>query len=329
MFYMGAVVMAIYTIHPQAAKYASIGLALLFIIIAWTQAYSKHIKYWLAFEKPVDAPNQDDYIDASLAYFRFWDRAHIYFIALASGFLFRELDDAKHRISITTSTLFQFLGCALLFIVNASLFDDLSEFDNSLPHLYEYKQYGKWDNASQAAYFALARPGWGIGLTLLSYSFMYKSTTRGFFQQMLSLPIYSPLGKLTFIGYLIHLPFMDLIKNVNETWSHFSPITVCVMFFGIASISLLSAFVLYFIFEFPFATVEKWIFEPRSRPQNESKRKNSGMSVQNGLAAQIGVAGLTENLLTSAEQNTSKNGGEKVMLAEGQLYEPIEKNQYA
>merc|ERR1719461_1544596 len=194
MFYMGAVVMAIYTIHPQAAKYASIGLALLFIIIAWTQAYSKHIKYWLAFEKPVDAPNQDDYIDASLAYFRFWDRAHIYFIALASGFLFRELDDQKHRISITTSTIFQFFGCILLFIVNASLFDDLSAFDNSLPHLAATKQYGRWGNASQAAYFALARPAWGIGLTMLSYGFMYKpTTTRGFLDSLLSLPVYSPL----------------------------------------------------------------------------------------------------------------------------------------
>jgi len=260
MYYIAIIILSFYIVNRYVAIGMSVICTLLFTIIAWNQAWVSHESWNGVFyyhvwpSKVIPAENE-------MYYFRFWNRAGVYFLGLTAGLIFRELDARKHKISRCLSTWLQLFSCILLFLICSIFFTDI----RGPPKGHKFTEVlglAGWTNMGEAAYLGLARPSWGFGLSVLAYSFIYTEGEKGFFNRMLSLPIYSPLGKLTFVGYLIHLDWIQLYAaTAAGLWEHYTPISQLRDFLGFLCITLLSAFTIHMIFELPFAKLERLIFE--------------------------------------------------------------------
>merc|ERR1712091_92456 len=114
---------------------------------------------------------------------------------------------------------------------------------------------------------------------------MYKEGRKGFLNLMLSLPIYAPLAKLSFLGYLIHLDWIQLFSATQAgLWEHYTPVSQLRNCFGYIAIALLSALVIHMIFELPFARLEKLLFEGSgSREQRKPNRDQHLRAVPNHM----------------------------------------------
>jgi len=71
---------------------------------------------------------------------------------------------------------------------------------------------GRWGKTAQSFFYALSRPTWGVALALMTFAFKYMNEDsenngngqKSMVKAFLSLEIWQPLGKLTFVMYLIH-----------------------------------------------------------------------------------------------------------------------------
>merc|ERR1719464_1729653 len=117
----------------------------------------------------------------------------------------------------------------------------------------------RWSDTANELYYALSRTAWGVGLGLMTFAFKYldedtenngngqKSMVKAF----LSLEIWQPLGKLTYVMYLIHIIiYMWWVGDIEmptyyTEWSEL--LLVIGMWFIVASWAL----VLWFVIETP------------------------------------------------------------------------------
>merc|ERR1719419_53608 len=202
MFLITMIIIAFYIYNKRVALSMAAFAAILFSAVAINQAWVNQQSY-TGFYKH-EWPQSRAGSDQGLYYFRFWNRAGVYFVGLMVGFIFRELDVINHKISPYVSTVLQLFACLMLFTIAAVLYTDITGPPMGHAWLDLIGKAG-WTNVGEAVYIGLARPCWGIGLSILAYSFIYNDGQKGFLNRMLSLPVYSPLSKLSFVGYLIHL----------------------------------------------------------------------------------------------------------------------------
>jgi len=279
MYCIAVIIVAFYILNRNIAIGMSAFCTLLFTIIAWNQAYVTQQSY-----PPFYWPDPNTSAEGGAYHVRFWNRAGVYFVGLTVGFIFRELDAKKHKIGACVSSLLQLFSCLLLFLICSILFTNITRPKKGYLW-YHLVGNASWTNMGWAAYLGLARPAWGIGLSILSYSFIYNEGGKGCFNRMLSLPVYSPLAKLSFVGYLIHLDWIQLYGATQAgLWEHYTTVSQVRNFLGYICMALLSAFVIAMICELPFAKLERLLFDVGGFKCRNQKLTNNGVQNQQKVA---------------------------------------------
>jgi len=117
----------------------------------------------------------------------------------------------------------------------------------------------RWNDLSNQFYYALGRPAWGVGLALLTFGWKYmdedtenngdgqKSMVKAF----LSLEVWQPLGKLTYVMYLVHLIVFAWWIGDAETVTYYSEWNELLLIIGIWIIVMTIGVVLWFVIEKP------------------------------------------------------------------------------
>ncbi|XP_037560094.1 nose resistant to fluoxetine protein 6 isoform X2 [Dermacentor silvarum] len=93
----------------------------------------------------------------------------------------------------------------------------------------------------------------------------------GFFNTFLSWSAFTPLSRLTFGVYIIHLPFLQLSLHIARERLFFSHFFVVSFFFTILVWSYLLSYLLFIFCEAPTGKLDKLIFEPRRKQADKEE----------------------------------------------------------
>jgi len=133
------------------------------------------------------------------SYFKPWTRMSVYFIGVAAMLIFIMIDEAYKNSRFVLSKV-QYFVCIMFscFIFAALVFWPYSDVKNAPEE--------RWSLLSNQMYYALSKLAWGFAMALLCFALKYKSDEqRSIIKAILSLEVYQPLGKLTYLMYLLHL----------------------------------------------------------------------------------------------------------------------------
>lgn len=148
---------------------------------------------------------------------------------------------------------------------------------------------GKWSNGSKQYFIGgnscqIAAPE--------ELDDCYCGSTGNIINRFLSLEIFTPLSKLSFVAYLIHLPLMSMFVGQTRGVFAFSHTLVIHLALSYLMMTFLLSFVLVHIIEFPFLTFESYLFNTLyrysdcrdERSTNTVKdKKSAGTRMQSGL----------------------------------------------
>lgn len=133
------------------------------------------------------------------SYFQPWTRMSVYFIGVMAMLIIITIDNKIKNFKLNKSIYFAlmilsgFIMCCLVFWP----YEDVKDAPEK-----------RWSLLSNQIYYALGRPAWGVALAIMAFALKYRDNSDGsksIIKSFLSLEIYQPLGKLTYLMYLIHL----------------------------------------------------------------------------------------------------------------------------
>lgn len=108
-------------------------------------------------------------------------------------------------------------------------------------------------------------------LCLAWITFACATRRGGFVNTFLSWSAFTPLSRLTFGVYIIHLPFLQLWVHISRERVFFSHFFVVSFFFNILVWSYLLSYLLFIFCEAPTGRLDKLIFEPRRVPADKEE----------------------------------------------------------
>jgi len=204
-----------------------------------------------------------------------WTRCGAYFVGFGFGLLCNWLEKChkkkggKPKVSALFSTALQMVaGGILLFVA-----------------MIQKTAYPKgktivqpvWSLNETAFFEALSRPGWAVGLSILTFSLMY-GPQKGFIGRFLSLEMWAPIAKLSFAGYVIHMAPIEFQAMQTVTSPHFTPFSLFEDFVSQTIFALGFAFIIWFLVEAPFATLSKELLKlvsggGKKKPKEPSFKK--------------------------------------------------------
>ena len=112
-----------------------------------------------------------------------------------------------------------------------------------------------WSHSETAAFYGFQRPCWGLGISLLFLPMLLGHWK--LVAWFLSLDIWTPLARLTFCTYLVHIHLgMVFFQSLNEAY-WFNDLNITIDFFFITFISFAAAIPLTLAVESPFMAMEK------------------------------------------------------------------------
>jgi len=185
------------------------------------------------------------------SYFQPWTRMSVYFIAVALAMIMIMIDEMKSRKFVLSACQYWACMVAAAFILLSLVvwpYQDVEDLPDD-----------RWNDLSNQFYYALGRPAWGVGLALLTFGWKYmdedtenngngqKSMVKAF----LSLEVWQPLGKLTYVMYLIHLIVFSWWVGDAETVNYYSEWNELLLIIGIWIIVMTIGVVLWFVIEKP------------------------------------------------------------------------------
>lgn len=126
--------------------------------------------------------------------------------------------------------------------------------------LYPYANGHDIDLLLSAVYNSLSRLAWGLCVCWVIFSCVH-GTEGGLVNSLLSLPVWVPLGRLTYAVYLVH-PFVIIaICTQRRTPLWVDDINISVFFIAFLVLSYAAGFMSTLLFEAPFVALEKIIFK--------------------------------------------------------------------
>ena len=119
----------------------------------------------------------------------------------------------------------------------------------------------RWSLLSNQFYFAFGRPAWGVAMALLTFALRYMDETKGvrgqqsMIKAFLSLEIYQPLGKLTYMMYLLHLLVFAWWAADLDFPAYYSEWNELLLIIGVWFIVATISVTLWFVMEKPIANM--------------------------------------------------------------------------
>jgi len=132
-----------------------------------------------------------------------------------------------------------------------------------------------WSSFSDSFMYAIDRPLWGIGITSLFIALYYKpNNIYSITNKLLSFQMYQPLGKLTFLMYLLHMPIYDWWIESSSVPIYYESWNIILLFCGIATVTFITALILWFIMEKPIANIVTHIINIISCKNNKTPKES-------------------------------------------------------
>ncbi|EFO97686.1 hypothetical protein CRE_16069 [Caenorhabditis remanei] len=133
----------------------------------------------------------------------------------------------------------------------------------------DYTSGHLWSPIQNVLYSCFSRVLWGIALSWIVISTYYQ---KGLINDFMSLPFWTPLARLSFCAYLIHIMVMGYFFGKNHSELYFSTLSYFFLdtVIPVTTISFVIAIFWSAMFEIPFAKIEGLIFGGAGRRQKSS-----------------------------------------------------------
>jgi len=257
-------------------------------------------------QNDIESTQNPDYMGKY--YFKPWTRCGAYFVGFGFGLLCNWLEKnkgGKPKVSALFSTGMQMVsGGILLFIAMIQK----TAYPKSVLH-------SVWSLNETAFFEALSRPGWAVGLSILTFSLMYGPQT-GFIGRFLSLEMWAPIAKLSFAGYVIHMAPLEFQAMHSVLPTHFTPFWLFKDFIAQTILTLGLAFIMWFLVEAPFVTLSKELLKLISGG-GKKKPKEPRASFKNVNAPRSSFRKLLEDDKRAPEQTSIAIGSSTTDQPEG------------
>uniref|UniRef100_A0AC35FUR8 Acyltransferase 3 domain-containing protein n=1 Tax=Panagrolaimus sp. PS1159 TaxID=55785 RepID=A0AC35FUR8_9BILA len=191
-------------------------------------------------------------------YYAAWIRCQIYIMGILVGWILQKYKNIK--INSILNFFLWIIGSALMLTV--------------LFGLYHYNRGNPLSLFWRAAYSALSKPAWGLGLSWLLISCYYGYG--GPINQFMSWNIWVPLGRLSYCAYLVHYPLITYFFGLEKNVIYFSSLWQIVLnfFVPITALSFAVAFILSVLVEVPAGKLETLLLRPQNQSEKPIKRAN-------------------------------------------------------
>ncbi|ULT87604.1 hypothetical protein L3Y34_007037 [Caenorhabditis briggsae] len=137
----------------------------------------------------------------------------------------------------------------------------------------DYSSGHLWSPVQTALYSGLSRVIWGLSLSWIVISTYYR---KGLINDFMSLPFWTPLARLSFCAYLVHIMVSGYFFGKNHSELYFSTLSYFFLdtVLPVTFISFIVAIFWSTMFEIPFAKIEGLVFggagrRKTTRPPNE------------------------------------------------------------
>jgi peptidoglycan/LPS O-acetylase OafA/YrhL len=211
-------------------------------------------------------------------YIKPYTRTPPYALAVASGVIlysYRKLQENKvifdrfaNAIAGAFSNLIVrclvfLLGVSLIDIFIFSQYDLYSHPGTNFLYPATYYKFDHWTDAQNTAFVALERLGYGLGLT-----FIFLPLLLGYFPkitQAMSHAAWSFIGRLTFVMYLIHYPFIFIIvmsQRSSEDMNTYNVVRDAVFYIAL---SIVASIPIVLLIEYPMVNLAKRILNRREK----------------------------------------------------------------
>ena len=167
-------------------------------------------------------------------------------------------DSWAHAIgNCFNNAYFRYVGYLLgLFLINFFLFIQYNAYEDV------DNGWTKWTHAENVLWYAFNRTAWGLGISLLFLPMLlgHWKVVAWF----LSLDVWTPLARLTFCTYLVHINLGMVYEESLNTAYWFNDLNITIDFFFLAATAYAAAIPLTLAVESPFMALEKLFKGKRS-----------------------------------------------------------------
>lgn len=181
-------------------------------------------------------------------YYTPWCRIGPFIVGIIAGYYIYK---CKNNPNFKLDNILNFIGWFLaLFTLGLMCFGTYPNFNaNPSKHL---------NRVENILYQASSRILWSIALAWVVFACVMKKG--GFLNDMLCLPIWTPLSRLSFCAYLIHWDILYWYFYSRETLVFVKELNMSYIFIGNMTFSYIAALIVSMLFEVPLLGLEKFIF---------------------------------------------------------------------
>jgi peptidoglycan/LPS O-acetylase OafA/YrhL len=217
-------------------------------------------------------------------YFRPYTRAGPYIVGILLALCCDHVDlyHASFKFRPLTSMLLQLCGGLVCLFVVFIPYDEIRSVGCFPPQCAVADMKINWSQATSDIYNAVSRPLFAVGLSCVAAAIMFGQPVKGggFVTWLLSQPVMSVLGKLSFHAYLWHFLFIRWYYTQQVSPFDYTWFNMLVWWLGFTYIAFTMALLSYLVVELPFSELTARVtskLERRSKampqPQNLCESK--------------------------------------------------------
>ncbi|KAK0407463.1 hypothetical protein QR680_019207 [Steinernema hermaphroditum] len=207
---------------------------------------------------------------ARLNYFAAWIRCLPYVVGMLTGYYLRKFQNKRVKIHPLLALAGWGMAFACAFGCVFGIFD--------------YYNGADWSVLARASYNNFSRLGWSLSL-----AFVVIACQKGFagpIKNVMSLKIFTPLGRLTYCAYLTHYFIVYVYLSMRRNPLHFVSVFENYVHTAVPCIviSYLFALLWSLMFEVPFGKLEKMVIEGLLGKESTKQRRSYDVKDANGVA---------------------------------------------
>lgn len=175
-----------------------------------------------------------------------WARIAPYLFGLFTGYLIFLYKSGQSQLNLPRSVnlILWLISCTLMTLVVFGLYPDISGNPIS--------------RSGHIIYQTLSRVSWSVGLSYIIFACV--TSNGGVVNKILSWPVWTPLSRVTYSTFLVHIMFIMYYYTTREHLIHVTDLGMVYTFVANAFISYALGFLVNIFVESPMLGIEKFIF---------------------------------------------------------------------
>ncbi|XP_059091947.1 nose resistant to fluoxetine protein 6-like [Tigriopus californicus] len=221
-------------------------------------------------------PNTYNIDSVHLIYMRPYTRAQPYIIGMILGYILWKTKDQELSISWYANILMWLISFAMLFAVVFGM------YDMRIRTTFVYESYSQFESHF---YNGFSKIGWGLGLSWIIFACV--KGHGGFINTFLSWGFFTPLARLTYMAYLVHIDIVAMFVYSLTYTLELNDLVISYYWVGMVMISYGVGFVGALLVEAPFISLEKLLIGHFLG--TKGKHDNCKSERDRGLAANVNL----------------------------------------